>query len=111
MPANSNNKNELLMATIGITNTARSNLMGITFLTRRLNVVPNIDEPVDTKTAAKDSKTAKLLKINSIVPSGEKSGDKPTIHDDIQPAGFPTPPMPGGDNTKEPSTPSAPSAK
>ena len=70
MPANTNNKNELLMATIGITNTARSNLMGITFLTRRLNVVPNIDEPADIKTAnaekIKDGKTAKMLKKNRL---------------------------------------------
>jgi len=44
MPANSDNRNELLMATIGITNVQRNNLMGITFLTRRLNVVPNSEE-------------------------------------------------------------------
>lgn len=42
--ANSKNRNELLMATIGITNTARNSLMGIAFLTRRLNVIPAMEE-------------------------------------------------------------------
>jgi len=40
MGANSNNRNELLMATVGITSRDKSALMGIAFLTRRLNVVP-----------------------------------------------------------------------
>jgi len=48
LPANTNNRNELLMATIGITNSARSSLMGIEFLTRRLNVVPNVEERGDS---------------------------------------------------------------
>ncbi len=38
--ANKNNYNELLMATIGITDGSRKNLRGLTYLTRRLNVVP-----------------------------------------------------------------------
>jgi hypothetical protein len=42
--ANTNNRNELLMATIGITNQSRNKLEGIEFLTRRLNVVPNSEE-------------------------------------------------------------------
>jgi hypothetical protein len=42
--ANNKNRNELLMATIGITNTARNSLMGIAFLTRRLNVIPTMEE-------------------------------------------------------------------
>jgi hypothetical protein len=41
MNANNKNHNELLMATVGITNAARSSLLGIVFLTRRLNVVPS----------------------------------------------------------------------
>lgn len=44
LPANTSNRNELLMATIGITNSSRSSLMGIEFLTRRLNVVPDNEE-------------------------------------------------------------------
>ena len=56
LSANSKNRNELLMATIGITNRARNSLMGIAFLTRRLNVVPTMeDEPV--KVAADKDKT------------------------------------------------------
>ena len=42
--ANNKNRNELLMATIGVTNTARNSLMGIAFLTRRLNVIPSMEE-------------------------------------------------------------------
>jgi len=60
--ANLNNRNELLMATIGITNSQRNALMGIEFLTRRLNVVPVIEEHTDKsveKTAsATDTKTS-----------------------------------------------------
>jgi hypothetical protein len=44
MPANLKNRNELLMATVGLTNSTRSSLMGIAFLTRRLNVVPHMEE-------------------------------------------------------------------
>lgn len=44
MVANQKNRNELLMATIGLTNSARNSLMGITFLTRRLNVIPTMEE-------------------------------------------------------------------
>ncbi len=44
MGANTKNRNELLMATVGITNSARNSLMGIAFLTRRLNVVPAMEE-------------------------------------------------------------------
>lgn len=40
LPANTSNHNELLMATVGITNASKNSLMGISFLTRRLNVVP-----------------------------------------------------------------------
>ncbi len=47
MPANSKNRNELLMATIGVTNSARNSLVGIAFLTRRLNVVPPMEEPAE----------------------------------------------------------------
>ena len=57
--ANNKNRNELLMATIGITNTARNSLMGIAFLTRRLNVIPTMEEepvkvvkePTETKSS------------------------------------------------------------
>lgn len=43
--ANKSNHNELLMATIGITDKSRTSLKGLTYLTRRMNVVPN--QPVD----------------------------------------------------------------
>lgn len=68
MPANTNNRNELLMATIGITNSNRNNLMGITFLTRRLNVVPNAEEHYDkiiTADKSSDKATEKVEKTST----------------------------------------------
>lgn len=59
MPANTKNRNELLMATIGITNASRSHLMGITVLTRRLNVVPDAHEDPSKKTEEVVSKAEK----------------------------------------------------
>lgn len=53
MESNNDNRNELLLATVGITNAAHSSLMGIEFLTRRLNVVPNLEESHSIKTAEK----------------------------------------------------------
>lgn len=58
--ANTSNHNELLMATIGITDKSRSNLKGLTYLTRRLNVVPETKQlpaepkPVHTATIDDD---------------------------------------------------------
>jgi len=61
MYANNDNHNELLMATIGVTNAARNSLMGIAFFTRRLNVIPNMTEGKTEKTnglsATNDSKS------------------------------------------------------
>lgn len=58
LPANTNNRNELLMATIGITDAARSALKGIEFLTRRLNVVPQSEDKLDATTAEAKSDKA-----------------------------------------------------
>jgi hypothetical protein len=61
LTANNKNRNELLMATIGITNTARNSLMGIAFLTRRLNVIPTMEEePVKIVKEPADAKTSTL---------------------------------------------------
>jgi hypothetical protein len=73
MTANGKNRNELLMATIGITNSARNSLMGIAFLTRRLNVVPAMEEePV--KIVEKDKEKDKDLgaHLNLPLPSDNK---------------------------------------
>ncbi len=67
MPANARNRNELLMATIGVTNSARNSLMGIAFLTRRLNVVPAMEE--EAATASADAKEKAPEK-------GHQAGDK-----------------------------------
>jgi ketosteroid isomerase-like protein len=62
--ANTSNKNELLMATIGITDLAKRNLVGIELLTRRINVVPEIESgKTQTATASDDSAIQKALKL------------------------------------------------
>lgn len=61
MPANLKNRNELLMATVGLTNSTRSSLMGIAFLTRRLNVVPHMEEVPETTSAAAASAEKKPI--------------------------------------------------
>ncbi|MBI4534590.1 MAG: nuclear transport factor 2 family protein [Candidatus Melainabacteria bacterium] len=53
--ANSKNRNELLMATVGITNPSRNSLMGIAFLTRRLNVIPTMEDGKPATTSAANS--------------------------------------------------------
>jgi hypothetical protein len=58
LPANNKNRNELLMATVGITNSARNSLMGIAFFTRRINVIPNMEDEqvkIVDKSASKDA--------------------------------------------------------
>lgn len=44
MAVNTKNRNELLMATIGLTNASRNSLMGVAIITRRLNVIPEMEE-------------------------------------------------------------------
>ncbi len=59
VPANTNNKNELLMATVIITDINKRNLAGIELLTRRLNVVPEaIDSSSKTQTASLEDSLA-----------------------------------------------------
>lgn len=72
MPANSKSRNELLMATIGVTNSARNSLMGIAFLTRRLNVVPNMEEVPDAGTPT----GADLTSHPRSLPAPEKNDKK-----------------------------------
>jgi hypothetical protein len=61
LPANTSNKNELLMATIGITDIGKHNLVGIELLTRRMNVVPEIDQG-KTQTASATSDESPIQK-------------------------------------------------
>jgi hypothetical protein len=79
MGANGNNRNELLMATVGITNKEHSALMGIAFLTRRLNVVPAAqEEPGDEivpKTASSETKAEKASE-KAAEKASEKSESK-----------------------------------
>ena len=53
MTANTKNRNELLMATIGLTNASRNSLLGVVIMTRRLNIIPVMEEePVKPETSA-----------------------------------------------------------
>jgi ketosteroid isomerase-like protein len=67
MYANTSNRNELLMATVGITNATRSHLMGITVVTRRLNVIPQtVEDPSEkTEVAKVDDDSAKKAEATS----------------------------------------------
>ncbi len=75
MGANANNRNELLMATIGITSREKNSLMGIAFLTRRLNVVPS----------APDDQKGKLAADKVAHSSDNKGGSTVTKVEDAQP--------------------------
>lgn len=79
MPANSSNHNELLMATVGVTNKSKNSLMGITFLTRRLNVVPKSENlPVIAKAKAEEETApTKAPKKDRDEPK-DKGESKPT---------------------------------
>ncbi|MDZ4835290.1 MAG: hypothetical protein SGJ27_16050 [Candidatus Melainabacteria bacterium] len=67
--ANTSNHNELLMATIGITDKTRSNLKGLTYLTRRLNVVPKTESsPAIAKDPTKPTTTTAVIENDEIAP-------------------------------------------
>lgn len=67
MTANTHNRNELLMATVGITNQSRNSLMGIVILTRRMNVVPHMEEePAKEKEATTAEKPKESGKDSAI---------------------------------------------
>jgi ketosteroid isomerase-like protein len=83
---NSKNRNELLMATIGITNTARNSLMGIAFLTRRVNVIPAMEEE-QVKIVQKSESEKDKDKASAAVPA------------------VPVPPMPKETPPPPPATP------
>ncbi len=93
MSANTSNRNELLMATVGITNATRSHLMGITVVTRRLNVIPQtIEDPADkTEVATKsddepakkaESGDADSAKAKPEEPAKEEKSEKPATDAD-----------------------------
>lgn len=76
--ANTSNHNELLMATIGITDKSRSNLRGLTYLTRRLNVVPETkqqEEKAKTETATKTDVTGGIIKVTPKENNGSDAKD------------------------------------
>jgi ketosteroid isomerase-like protein len=66
MEANTTNHNELIMTTLGITNAARNSLVGLEFLTRRMNVVPaaSDDQTTDIAEGAQVKKDVKATKLD-----------------------------------------------
>lgn len=81
--ANTTNHNELLMATVGITDKSRSNLRGLTYLTRRLNVIPQLkpvpgDEPNKTQTANRAVTPGQFVDLDEEIP-GLGQDEKPEL--------------------------------
>ncbi|MBU6455855.1 MAG: hypothetical protein KGS72_29055, partial [Cyanobacteria bacterium REEB67] len=74
MPANTENHNELLTATVILVNPARS-VMGVCFLTRRLNVVPETHDISDVQTAKIDT-PEKLASGKAAEKTTEKTSEK-----------------------------------
>jgi hypothetical protein len=74
MIANKENRNELIMATVGIMNSAR-HILGITVLTRRVNVVPNLPDETDKiEDIADKSDGTAAKKSDSSADSKSKTG-------------------------------------
>lgn len=80
MSANSENRNELLTATVILTNPMRTSVMGVSFLTRRMNV---ISEPVQAKdevqVAESDSKLSRKHPV--IEKKEEKKPEEKKLED------------------------------
>lgn len=70
--ANKSNHNELLMATIGITDKSRTTLKGLTYLTRRMNVVPQQLEVEETPHPSADEDAA----VEDIDDTGAESEEE-----------------------------------
>ena len=64
MPANTDNYNELLTATVILVN-PDSSVMGVAFMTRRLNVVPDQPEPKEDTSVAQESSSDKVASESS----------------------------------------------
>ena len=58
MIANSKNRNELLMSTIVLTNASGNSIMGVVMLTRRLNVIPPMEEEAKAEATTASAKKA-----------------------------------------------------
>ena len=83
MPANTENRNELLTATVILVNPSRK-MMGLSFLTRRLNVVPDVPEPMSATTAtaqAGESGSDKVATESSKEKLPEEKVDKEETSD------------------------------
>jgi hypothetical protein len=61
LAANTKNRNELLMATVGVTNATHSSLAGLAFLTRRLNIVPNMEDDQQETATTPENTAANAL--------------------------------------------------
>jgi hypothetical protein len=77
MNANAESRNELLTATVILTDSSRQFLKGVSFLTRRLNVVPEALTPDMTEEAvAQADKTGKADKAAEKAEKADKASEK-----------------------------------
>lgn len=90
MGANSENRNELLTATVILTNPLRTSVMGVSFLTRRMNVIPeHVQLKDEVQVAEHDEKyTAKRLerddKAEEKKSEDKKSDDKKVVDSKVE---------------------------
>jgi len=75
MGANSENRNELLTATVILTNPMRTSVMGVSFLTRRMNVIPE-HVPVKDEVQVAESEEKKSIHLTSEKAAPGKSQEK-----------------------------------
>ncbi len=80
MTANTDNRNELLIATIGLTDPSKGNLAGLEFITRRLNVVPEVRS--DDIVKLKNKEDAKKSPIDGTLLPGNIDNIPGTKKDD-----------------------------
>ncbi|HIA54351.1 MAG TPA: hypothetical protein EYN91_20075 [Candidatus Melainabacteria bacterium] len=73
MSANTANRNELMMATIGITNSTGMHLLGLAVVTRRLNIIPQTVEDPNDKTEVATKADDDIAKKEDAKTDTEKS--------------------------------------
>lgn len=57
MTANTKNRNEVLTASVALTNASGNSIMGYVMMSRRLNVIPHMEEEPKTEVSAEESKS------------------------------------------------------
>lgn len=79
LTANKISKNELITATVGLTGGAlKPKLLGLVFLTKRVNIIPASDEPADISIIKEPAKSAlnKSIDLLDVYPDEKKKEEK-----------------------------------